>query len=98
MMHFQLRVYRVEPGRLDDFVREWRESILPLREELGFSVLGPWIAPEESRFVWLLGYDGDIREANGRYYRSEKRGAMDPDPARLLTDVQEIWLEPIGVT
>ena len=98
MMHFQLRVYRVEEGRLDDFVAEWRASILPLREELGFSVLGPWLDREASHFVWLLGYDGDIREANERYYRSDKRAAMDPDPARLIAETQELWLEPIGVT
>ncbi len=98
MMRFQLRTYRVEHGRLDDFVREWRALILPLRRKLGFSVVGPWVDPEESRFVWVLGYDGDIREANERYYRSEERGAMNPDPARLIVESSEIWLEPIGVT
>jgi hypothetical protein len=61
-------------------------------------VVGPWVDPEESRFVWVLGYDGDIREADAEYYRSEERGAMNPDPARLITETSTIWLEPIGVT
>jgi hypothetical protein len=97
-MRFQLRVYRIEDGRLEDFVDEWRRLVLPLRRKLGFSVVGPWVDAEDSRFVWVLGYDGDIREADARYYRSEERGAMNPDPARLIVESSSIWLEPIGVT
>ena len=92
-MHFQLREYTVEAGRLDDFVREWRDLVLPLRLAQGFSVLGPWVERDASRFVWLLGYDGDIRAANEAYYTSPERAAMDPDPARLIAETREVWLE-----
>ena len=92
-MHFQLREYAVEAGRLDDFVREWRDLVLPLRLAQGFSVLGPWVERDASRFVWLLGYDGDIRAANEAYYTSPERAAMDPDPARLIAETREVWLE-----
>jgi hypothetical protein len=97
-MRFQLRVYRIEDGRLDDFIDVWLGLVLPLRQKLGFSVVGPWVDRAESRFVWIVGYDGDIREADERYYRSEERGAMNPDPARLVVESSTIWLEPIGVT
>ena len=93
-MQFQLRDYTIEEGRLDDFVREWRELVLPLRKSLGFSVLGPWIERETSRFVWLVGYEGDIREADERYYASDERKVMDPDPGRFVSERREVWLEP----
>jgi hypothetical protein len=92
-MQFQLREYTVLAGRLDDFVREWREHVLPLRVARGFSVFGPWIERESDRFVWVLGYDGDIRAADDAYYTSEERRAMDPDPARLIAEVRQVWLE-----
>ena len=92
-MHFQLREYRIEDGRLDDFVREWRELVLPLRVSLGFGVVGPWVEREASRFVWLVGYDGDIRAANEAYYASPERAAMDPDPARLVVESRHVWLQ-----
>jgi hypothetical protein len=69
-MHFQLREYVIEDDRLDDFVRVWRELILPLRVSLGFSVFGPWVERDASRFVWLVGFDGDIRAADERYCAS----------------------------
>ena len=93
-MRFQLREYTIEEGRLDDFVREWREVVLPLRMSLGFSVLGPWIERDASRFVWIVGYDGDIERANEAYYESDERKAMDPDPARLLVGApRTVWLQ-----
>jgi hypothetical protein len=92
-MHFQLREYRIEEGRLDDFVREWRELVLPLRVSMGFSVFGPWVEREASRFVWVVGYDGDIRAADEEYYSSAARYAIDPDPARLVAETRHVWLE-----
>ena len=92
-MRFQLREYSIEEGRLDDFVSEWRELVLPLRVSMGFNVLGPWIEREASRFVWIVGYDGDLEAANAAYYDSAERGAMSPDPARLVVEVRTIRLE-----
>jgi hypothetical protein len=92
-MRFQLREYQIEEGRLDDFVREWRELVLPLRVSLGFSVFGPWVEREGSRFVWIVGYDGDIGAADEAYYASAGRAAMDPDPARLVADTRQVWLD-----
>ena len=85
-MQFQLRVDRARPGRLDDFVREWTEHVLPLRLRLGFSVLGPWVAPEESLFVWIVAHDD--WDAADAAYASEERRALDPDPARHLEHEQ----------
>jgi hypothetical protein len=92
-MEFQLRDYTIEPGRLDDFVREWHEVVLPLRVAMGFSVLGPWIERDASRFVWLIGYDGDIGAADEAYYASAERRAIDPDPARHVADARSVRLE-----
>ena len=92
-MRFQLREYTIEEGRLDDFVREWRELVLPLRLAQGFNVLGPWVERGSSRFVWIVGYDGDFDAANEAYYESDERRAMEPDPARLVLETRTSPLE-----
>lgn len=91
MKRWQLRMYRVEPGRMDDWVDEWRAHVRPLRESMGFQVLGPW-AGEDDRFVWLIGHD-DLEAADAAYYSSPERTALQPDPARLLVDVQTFLLD-----
>lgn len=85
-----LRDYRVKPGELEDFVREWRSMIVPLRKKRGFEVVGAWTVGED-RFVWILGYDGDFEKANEKYYSSEERKAMKPDPARHLAEIKH-WM------
>jgi len=92
-MEFQLRDYTIEEGRLDEFVREWQEHVLPLRVAMGFGVVGPWVVRDESRFVWIVGFDGDLAAANAAYYASPERAAIEPDPARLVAAARETRLE-----
>jgi hypothetical protein len=92
-LKFQLREYTIEEAKLDDFVREWRELVLPLRLAQGFNVLGPWVERNSSRFVWIVGYDGDLEAANEAYYESDERTTMHPDPARLVLETRTVSLE-----
>ena len=92
-MRFELREYTIEDGRLDDFVAEWRELVRPLRVARGFSVLGPWVAREQSLFVWIMGYDGDLEAADAAYYASSERTTLEPNPARLIVESRHVSLE-----
>jgi hypothetical protein len=86
---WQLRIYRIKEGELDDWVDEWTTHVAPLRRRFGFHVLGPWI--EDRTFVWLLGYgvDGGFADADAGYYASDERKAVDPDPARHIEAQQQ---------
>ena len=89
-MEWQLRIYRIDEGALDEWADEWRTHVAPLRERHGFRVLGPWI--EGRTFVWLLGHDGDFAQADAAYYSSDERKALDPDPARHIEAQQHHML------
>ncbi len=93
-MRHQLRDYRVLPGRMADFVELWRSQVLPLREEMGFTVVGAWTNPETNRFVWVVGHDGDFEAADAAYYASPERRAMAPDPADLLEHTSAEFVTP----
>jgi hypothetical protein len=94
-MTFQLRMYRVKPGAMDALLEEWREGVLPARRKHGFSVLGPWIARDEDRFVWIVGHDGDFEVAEKAYYDSPERAALDPPPTRHLDEITTWMLESV---
>jgi hypothetical protein len=89
----QLRIYRIQPGKLDQFVREWRAGVVPLREKHGFRVDGAWAVEGEDRFVWILTFAGagTFEEADAAYYASPERKALQPDPARLIA-APETWI------
>lgn len=92
-MDWQLRIYRITEGELDDWVDEWTRFVAPLRERHGFRVLGPWI--DGRTFVWLLGHEGDFAAADAQYYASDDRKAVDPDPARHI-EAQQQHMLPLG--
>ena len=96
-MRYQLRVYRAKPGKLDDFVREWRALVVPLRERFGFQVEAAWRGDDGETFAWLVGYKGagSFEDADAAYYASEERRSFDPDPARHIAQVDVRNVRPL---
>ncbi len=86
----QLRMYTINEGKLDEFVKGWSESIYPLRLQHGFKVDGAWMVKEENKFIWILTYDGpdDWEARNKVYYESPERKAINPDPAQHIAHVE----------
>ncbi len=96
----QLRMYTIERGRLDDFVSGWVNGVRPLRERFGFRIDGAWIAQEESLFLWILSYDGpdDWQTRSRAYYDSAERAALEPDPARYILEITELFISPVPLS
>lgn len=94
----QLRDYHIRPGELDRFVDEWRTKLAPLRQSIGFEIVGPWTVPEEDRFIWLLRHPGDwdaFEKADAAYFASPERAGFDPDPARLIEEQRNVRLADV---
>jgi hypothetical protein len=85
-MQYQLRIYKVKPGRMDEFVREWRETMLPLRAKFGFRADSAWRSTDDATFTWVVGYDGDreFDDVDREYTTSPERQSVDPNPGRHL--------------
>ena len=102
-MELLLRIYTIRAGELDEWVREWREHVVPLRRSFGFEVLGAWAgeAPpgEPATFTWLLGYDGSagIDAAGAAYHASPERAALEPDPARHIVEARQLRVRAVDL-
>lgn len=94
-MPAQLRIYDIRPGLLDDWVARFHAEIVPPRRAYGFEVLGPWINREDSQFVWIVSYEGELgwEEAVDRYYKSPERQAISFDPMDYITNMDTRMLE-----
>ncbi len=91
-MTTQLRMYTINRGKMDDFVRAWKAGVYPLRQKHGFRIGGAWILKDRNQFVWLMSYDGPDWEAKDKaYYASSERKALNPDPAQFIA-LAEHWL------
>lgn len=92
----QLRIYTINRGRMDDFVRAWHDGVYPLRLRLGFHITSAWVCKETNQFVWVLGYAGPEawEDVDRAYYESPERAAMDPDPARFIARAEYYFVTP----
>jgi hypothetical protein len=97
-VEYRLRIYEVKEGEMPAWIDEWSRLIRPLREKLGFRVLGAWASEESNTFVWLLGHDGPegYEAADAAYYASPERAAVDPDPARHLASTRQLHVTPVA--
>ncbi|MBB6119393.1 NIPSNAP family protein [Nocardiopsis algeriensis] len=90
----QVRTYTVREGLLDEWARRWKEEIVPLRLEFGFSLGGAWLDRERNHFIWEISYDGPegFAERNRQYWVSPKREeiSLDPNEYLVTTDVREV--------
>ncbi len=93
-MQYQLRIYDVAPGRMDEFLGIFPQ-VVAARRAVGFDVVGAWTIPEENRFVWIIGADQPIDELAKRYYESAERKAIDPEPAKLLDRIETHLMQPV---
>jgi hypothetical protein len=92
----QLRIYTINRGRMDDFVRAWRDGIYPLRLRHGFRIFGAWVVPENNQFIWVLSYAGPERweDKERAYYESPERSLLDPDPTHYVARMEHYFLTP----
>jgi hypothetical protein len=97
-MAIQMRDFEIEPGRMAEFVDAWRQGVVPLRQRQGFRIPGAWTVPGEDRFIWLLEADGSRAEfeaRDARYYESEDRAGVDPDPRQWIQAHSAHFLDPV---
>jgi hypothetical protein len=93
----QLRIYTINRGRMEDFVRAWRDGIYPLRMRHGFRLGGAWVVEESNQFVWVLSYAGpeawDDKER--AYSQSPERAGLNPDPSHYVARAEQYFLTPV---
>ncbi len=85
----QLRMYTINKGQMDEFLKIWREGVCRVREKHGFKVQGGWIPEGETRFFWLMSYDGDDWDkAEEAYFNDPERKNMTPSPSSFVAHME----------
>jgi hypothetical protein len=87
----ELRVFTINKGRLDDFVRAWTAGVYPLRLKKGYRVEGAWVIRERNEFIWLLSHDGGrLGSAGKSLLRLVRARRGDPRPRAVYRQDREV--------
>ena len=87
MLH-QLRIYKIEEGKFDEFLHLWLAGVFTLRQARGWEVQA-WAVQEKRELVWILSCDctrEEWEEKEQEYYSSPERKSLNPDPGQYVID------------
>jgi hypothetical protein len=94
-MEYQLRMYEVKDGQMDTFLAIFPEVVVA-RRAVGFEVIGAWMIAEKNQFIWIVGSEDGIETTSERYYASDQRKAIEPEPAKLLETIDTRTMVPVS--
>jgi hypothetical protein len=87
-MFFELRQYRVKPGRRDEWVKFMEETIIPFQIAQGMVAVGSFVGEqEEDLYVWMRRFDSEEqREAlYAKVYQSDTwQNEISPQVGEML--------------
>jgi hypothetical protein len=86
----QLRHYKLEPGRMADFLA-WFPNLVPVRTQYGFRVLFAYADEANDTFTWAVAHDGDeaaFREVEATYNASPERAKVFETFPKCIADME----------
>jgi hypothetical protein len=68
----QVRIYTINKGEMDAFLKHFKEEIMPLHARVGVPIAGTWVNRPQNEFIWVRSYkDKADLEAKGKAWQAE---------------------------
>jgi quinol monooxygenase YgiN len=76
LMVTQVRVYTINSGMVDSWIKVFNEKIVPTSASYGVHVIGAWVNRPQNEFVWVRTFEDE--ETLKRYETSPERAEYTP--------------------
>ena len=95
----QLRIYTINPGMMDSWLKLFEETIRPVHSRLGMPVERTWVNAEANEFVWIRSFKNaeEIKEKEEAYFASPERKAIGDTPQKHIAKMEVRVIEPVLV-
>jgi hypothetical protein len=72
----QVRIYTINRGEMDAFLKHFHEQTMPLHERVGIPIVGTWVNRAQNEFIWVRTYaDEADRDAKGKAFQEAAKAA-----------------------
>ena len=77
-MTSQLRIYTVNRGMMDQWVKLFTEIIVPMQEKHGIKIEGMWVGEDSTQFIWIRSFANseDMKAKKAAFYGSREWNAV----------------------
>ena len=68
----QIRIYMINKGEMDAFLKHFKEEIIPVHERIGMPIVATRVNRPQNEFIWIRTYKdkADI-ETRGKAFQTE---------------------------
>ena len=93
----QLRIYTINRGMMDSWLKLFEEHIRPLHEKLGIPVERSWVNADRTEFLWVRTFNSveDIPEKEAAYFASPERTALGDIPTSHIAKMEVRVIEAV---
>ena len=68
----QIRIYTINKGEMDGFLKHFKEEIIGVHERIGVPIVGTWVNRPQNEFIWVRSYkDKADLEEKGKAFQAE---------------------------
>ena len=95
----QLRIYTINPGMMESWLKLFEETIRPVHSKLGMPVERTWVNAEANEFVWVRSFKNaeEIAGKEEAYFASPERKALGDTPQKHIAKMEVRVIEPVLV-
>jgi hypothetical protein len=75
-MQAQIRIYTINKGELDRFIKHFKEETKPIHDKVGWPIVASWVNRPQNEFIWIRTHeDAADLEAKTKAFRKEVEAA-----------------------
>ena len=93
----QLRIYTINRGMMDSWLKLFEEKIRPIHQSLGIPVEAAWVNADRTEFLWVRSFDSveAIPEMEAAYFASDGRKALGDIPTSHIAKMEVRVIEKV---
>ena len=86
----QLRIYTINGGMMDSWVKLFNEHLKPNHEKHGIPIEAAWVNLDQTEFIWVRSFDSvdQIKVKEAEYYSSPERLALGDQPSQHIAKTE----------
>ena len=85
-MPTQVRIYTINRGMLDSWIKIFNEKIVPTSASFGVKVIGAWVNRPQNEFIWVRTFESPEKLAV--YERSPERAAYSSETGPHIAKIE----------
>ncbi len=95
----QLRIYTINRGMMDSWVKLFEEQIRPIHDSIGVPVVASWVNADRTEFIWVRRFNSadEIADKEAAYFGSPGRKALGDVPTSHIAKMEVRVIEEAAV-